>query len=192
MIKNLLDTSRRPDQIRSDQIMYFLNYSQTKGHLERRLLDETDYEARHRIKCDIHEHNTRFLVDFKKYMCRKGMALRKKSRLGFYVLKRIFYQEYGNRLYWKSQWGHERSIQIYQIRGLKQIDDQNLDSIGYDLVISMDIDENSAASGLFIPALSLHHSAAYTPGIYREVTFRFEFEEDRDLLHDSIQLLMVH
>ena len=171
--------------------MYFLDYSQTKGHLERRLLDETDYEARHRIKCDIHEHNTRFLVDFKRYMGKKGMALHKKSRFGFYVSKQIFYQEYGNLLYWRSQWGYERSIRIYQIRGLKRIDPKANQSAGFDLVISTDIDENSQANGLFIAALSIHN-AAYTPGIYREVTFRFEFEEDRDLLHDSIELLMVH
>ena len=171
-------------------------------------MDETDYEARHRIKCDIHEHNTQFLVDFKKYMGRKGMALHKKSRWGFYVLKRIFYQEYGNQLYWKSQWGHERSIQIYQIRGLKKIDpngnqsttflgdrrspEGSRESSGFYLVISTDMDDKSPANGLFIPALSIHHSSTYDSGLYREVTFRFEFEEDRDLFHDSIQLLMVH
>lgn len=172
--------------------MYFLDYSQTKGHLERRLMDETEYEARHRIKCDIHEHNTRFLIDFKKYMGRKGMALHKKSRWGFYVSKRIFYQEYGNQLYWKSQWGHERSIQIYQIRGLKKMNPNGNQSTRFDLVISTDMDDNSPVNGLFIPALSVHHSSTYDPGIYREIIFRFEFEEDRDLLHDSIQLLMVH
>ncbi len=182
--------------------MYFDQYHVTKSQLERRLLDETDYEARHKIKCDILEHNTRFLADFKRYMSKKGFALQKKSRWGFYGPKRVFYRDYVNILYWKSRWGYERTIEIRKIRGLKKInhseksqDPTKKSRETYELVIHTIDDEESHVNALFTPAImsaTTTVTAFHSSDIYREIIFRFEFEEDRDLLYDSIQLLMVH
>lgn len=181
--------------------MYFDQYHVKKSQLEHRLLDETDYEARHKIKCDIVDHNTRFLADFKRYMSKKGFTLQKKSRWGFYGPKRVFYRDYVKHLYWKSRWGYERTIRIRQIRGLKKINLQekipdptkkSQETI-YELVIQTIDDEESHVNALFIPAMMNETiSTFHSSDIYREIIFRFEFEEDRDLLYDSIQLLMVH
>jgi hypothetical protein len=188
-------------------MMYFDQYYHTKGLLEKRLLDETDYEARHKIKNDMIAHNAQFLTDFKRYMSRRGFLLKKKSRMGFYVPKRVYYRQYGTRhhLYWKSRWGYERSIQIHQIHSITKEDtkaDTKADTKGYlsgenqpyyQLIIQCNStgEEGWMSNGLFTPIVDSAISVGVFPSHYCEVCFQFEFEEDRDILYDSIQLLIV-
>ncbi len=180
-------------------MMYFDRYYHTKGLLEKRLLDETDYEARHKIKCDMIAHNAQFLNDFKRYMSRRGFLLKKKSRMGFYVPKRVYYRQYGTQhhLYWKSRWGYDRSIQVHQIHSItkeeRKSDPSNENHIDYQLIIQCNSmgEEGWMSNGLFTPMVESAVSVGVYPPYYREVCFQFEFEEDRDIIYDSIQLLIV-